>query len=1041
MAFNALPHFKSALFVFLNISLMCSTANKTVNGNLKTNAGLQQNERLIKGTVFSAADNLPLAGATILIQGTRKGTTTNFEGEFTYLIKSDDIENIVLEISYLGMETITQLVGNKSEFVFYLQESSDQLDEVIITSSYGTKKIKEEVVGSIATLSSKDIAVEQSSESIDKMVDGQIAGVLIENTSGVGGPVKINIRGQGSLSPLGNAVLGTSTQPLIIVDGVIIAEEAGIDSSFFDGSGSFSEDLANPLAQIDPANIESFTVLKDAAAVSIYGADGANGVILITTKRGRIGKPKFNFATQLGVSEAINQIQYLNGPQYNELRNEFLINDGGTPVPYNGVDTDWFDLLNGAGIFNKYSFNVSGASTKFSYRASFSHLNIDEPQKGNSTKQYNLGLNFGYNLDKFKASLSLTPSYIQKDAPNIFYSYAFVPTASPYNDDGTFSLLGVIGLGNPLAAIAQNKNITNSYGLFGSINLTYDLTDNIYFSTLFGLDFKDKEQDRYFSGENESGRSNRTFRLNGIPYDRWGRRVINNRNSTKWNWQGQAHYQNKNNEIHSVDGTIGFELSKEKANFDYASGAGFVNPNIINEVEDAIQDDDPNTGSDDTRDNQIYRDDINENSRVSFFSQVNYNYKKRYFVLGNLRRDESSVFGDDTNVAINGGLGISWILTNEDFLKNSNWIDFLKLKASYGTTGNSRIGSYRSKGLYNISQNGYNNFDDANASDAPNGSLSWEKNTKLNIGVDFNFLNMVSLTLEYYRDNISDLITGRDIPTETGYSSIQLNAASMYNTGLEFSAKVDWFKTEKFSWTTSFNIATLNSKVTDLVGLGTDFSTSERALAQRVGFSTSTIWGIKWAGVDPATGRDLVDVNGNIYDAVAYNDLFTNADWEPLGDRQADAFGGFNNTFTINRDLRLAIRGSFQIGGKRLIQDELISNYNVTFNRNLSVNAFDFWRGQGDVALQPLVAVNPLLNNLSKFIYDETNLRISNINLSYNVPTDKVSFLKTLSVNVDVTNVLYWYKDKSPKGRNGIREFRFTYPQARTISCGINAQF
>ncbi len=1003
----------------------------------------QETERLIKGKVYSAVDKYPLAGATVLIKGTSRGAVTDFNGEFTYLLRDNNIPDLILEAHYLGMKTSQQTVGNKSEFIFYLEESADELDQIIITSSYGTRQLKQEIVGSIATIRSEDIAVEQASESIDKIITGQIAGVLVENTSGIGGPVKINIRGQGSLSPLGNPNLGTSTQPLIIVDGVILTEEVAIDNNFFDASGAFSEDLSNPLSQISPESIESFTVLKDAAAVSIYGADGANGVILITTKKGKKGKAKFGFSSQLGISSAINQIQYLNGEQYSQLTNQYFANTGQSPVPYNGVNTDWFNLLNRNGVFTKYNFNISGGTNNLSYRTSINYLDIKEPQLGNVTKQINVGMNFGYNYKDLGLQISLTPSYIQKDAPNIYYSFALPPTLSPFNEDNTFADLGIQGLGNPLAAIEQNKNVANTYGIIGSINLNYTINNNIKASTLFGFDLKDKEQDRYFSGENESGQFNGTFELDGVKYPTWGRRLLNLRKSNRWNWQGQLTYETKIAENHQLDILAGLELSEEKTDFSYASGRGFVNPNVINNVADAIQDDNPATTRDETRALQTFSNDINYNSRVSAFSQLNYNFKKKYFFLANFRRDESSVFGDDTNVALNGGAGISWIISNEDFMSDEFWIDFLKLKVSYGSTGNSRIGSYRSKGLYQTSFNGYNGFDNAVPTAAPNGNLSWEKNKKFNAGIDLNIFKHVNLTLEYYYDDIEDLITSRDLPTETGYNSIQLNAASMYNRGFEFSTKVTWSQAENFKWVTSFNLATLENKVTELVGSGSSFSIAERALAQRIGFSTSTIWGVQWAGIDPATGRDLIEKDGAIYDAATYRTLFNNTDWEPIGDRQPDAFGGFNNSFTFFKQLTVAIRGSYQIGGDFLIQDELVSNYRISVNRNMSVNAFDYWANPGDLAAQPAVTNNnPIITNLSKFVYDNTYLKLNNINFNYNIPLSKDKlFLEAASVFVDVTNVAIWYKEKSPADRNGIREFRFTYPQARTISLGVNARF
>lgn len=1034
------------LFDGKNISFYIQKKQVLLTSTSSTNdsGAAQETERFISGTVYNAKDKQPLPGASIRIKGTGMGAITDFNGKFVYQLKGNNISNLILEVGFLGMESQSRQAGNNKDFVFYLQETTDELNPVVITSSYGTTKLKEEIVGSISTLQAKDIAVEQASESFDKMITGQIAGVMVENTSGIGGPVKINIRGQGTLSSLSGAITGTSSQPLIIIDGVVMSEEYAIDSSLFNGGGDFSENIANPLMKIAPENIETISVLKDAAAVGIYGADGANGVILITTKKGKKGKTQFGFSNQLGVSSAINQIKYLNGEQYTELRNEFMKNttSGYVPVAYNGVNTDWFNILNRSGIYNKYNFNVSGSTSKFSYRTNVSYTKIDEPQVGNESKQLNAGINLGYSSGKWDINLMLNPSFVQKDAPNIFYSFAYLPTLPVYNADGSYANLGLSGAtrGNPLAAIEQNKNEAQTFGLLGSINLSYKLNKNIRFSTLFGMDYTDKEQDRYFSAANESGQFNGTFILDGTTHAAWGRRLINERNSTKWNWQGQALFNKQLNENNEIDGVVGFELAEDKTNFNYKSGVGFLEPDHINAVTDAIRDDNPNTPQDESKDGQTYKNEISYNSRVSLFSQVNYNYKKRYFLLANYRRDQSSVFGDDTDVAHNGGLGAGWIISNENFLNSNSWIDFLKLKASYGTTGNSKIGSYRSKGLYNISQNEYNGSIGATTGAAPNGRLSWEKNTKFNAGFDFNIFKKIELTLEYYYDNKSNLITARDIPTENGYSSVQLNAASMYNKGFELTTRIKWIKSDAFKWTTAFNISTIDSKVTDLKGLGSDYSEANIALAQKIGYSTTTLWGINWVGVDPATGRDLVQKNGQIYDAKTYNELHTIADWEPIGDKQADAYGGFYNTFTFYNNLTLSVRGDYQIGGDLLASSVLIDQYNVTTNRNLSVNAYDYWRNPGDNVSQSAVTISPILNNLSKYVYDATYIRISNINLSYNVPL-KNTFLDALSVFADATNVAYWYKEKSPKGMNGVREYSYIYPQARTISLGVNAKF
>jgi len=997
----------------------------------------------ITGKVMSKSDNSPLPGVNIIVKATGLGTISNLEGQFGLAVKEEHAENLELIISFIGMETQTIKVGDKRYVEIFMEESVNELEQIVITSSYGTQKLKEEVVGSIETLTSKDIQVDQAFASVDKMLEGQIAGVNIETGSGALSPVKINIRGQGSLTPVGNALLGTSTQPLIIIDGVIMSEEMAIDNSFFDGSGTTAENFNNPLGQLAPEDIESINVLKDAAAVSIYGADGANGVILITTKKGKAGKTKFNFSTQHGVSQAINQIKYMNGEQYNEVRNAYLASQGIDPIPYNGVNTSWFDELNGSGAFNKYALSVSGGKEAFTFRVGLNYLHIKEPQRGNSSDQYRVSTNLGYNTDRFEAQLSFNPSIVQKDAPNIYYGYAFVPTLPIYNEDGSYSTVGVPGLGNPFAAIDYNRNKTDTRGFISSLNLKYNLSGNWNVSTLFGIDYKDKEQDRYFSGASESGQFNGSFELDGIEYPLWGRRTINNRNSTQWNWQAQTSYQKQINDHHYFDLLAGMELAEEKVDFDYASGKGFVNPEIIHPVSDAIQDDDPKTEDDERYKNQTYNSDINYNSRVSLFAQLNYDFKKKYFFLANFRRDQSSVFGDDTNVAYNGGAGLSWIISKESFLEQQLWLDFLRLRISYGTTGNSRIGSYSSKGLYSYCEfGGYNKVPYATPNSAPNSRLTWETNKKFNFGLDINMLSRFNLTIEYFYDNIEDLITSRDIPTETGYSSTQINGSNMYNKGWEASLRTQIIKNGDFKWNVNFNIATLKNKITSVRGFGDDYSSASRAVAIKEGFSTSTIWGLNWAGIDPATGRDLVEVNGQIYDSEAINDLFDATDWQPIGNTQDNFYGGFNTSLNY-KNISLSVRGSFKYGGNRLVDNDLISNYNFIESRNLSVNAYDYWRGPGDLALQPTVSkYNPFVNNLSKYIYDTSHLKISNISLSYKVPVHRANiFIKDLNVMMDISNVAYFYKQKSPDGKNGIREFMHTYPESRTFTVGLKMNF
>ncbi len=1003
---------------------------------------LAQNQRKISGIVFDKNDKTPIAGVNLKIKNTGVGVTTNSEGKFSYTLKASNIENTILEVTYVGYKTQLITIGNRSEFSIAMQEDASSLTEVVVTSSYGTKKRKEELVGSLVNLKGSDLQVQQSAESFDKMLQGLAAGVLVSGGTVQGAPIKIEIRGQGTLTALNGNLNSSSTQPLIIIDGVVMSEQPGFDNQLFDG-GVLGEQLTNPLAKISPEDIETLTILKDAAAVGLYGSDAANGVIIITTKKSKTKKLNITFSTQTGFSSPINQIKYLSGPEYFDIKREYNISSGQSPANAasnagsNTIDTNWFKLLNRDGSFQRYNFTIATGYKSWNFRTSFNALLNNEPQISNDFKRYGGNLNAGYSKNKFNIQLSASPSIITTNAPNTLFSFPLVPNIAPFNPDGSYALLGFKGFGNPLAVANQNLKKSTTLGLVASVNAGYNLTKNLKISTVFGIDYTDKEQNTYTSGDNESGQFNGTFtalNANGIltTYPNNGRRLDAYRTGLKWNQSTQLLYE-KTFSKHAIDGLIGLELQSEKTDNRRILGRGYINAGPIS---DAI-----NANS--YQDNSYFA----ENTRRSVFSQANYNYDKKYFFLINLRRDESSAFGGDVKAALNGGAGFSWNISSEKFLKNSKWIDFLRFRTSYGVTGNSRIGSYAALGLYTndlLLNSGYNGLPYSYPSSAPNANLSWERNYKSNFGIDLNVFEKFKFTFEYFRNNITDLITSRNIPSEIGFTSLSINGAEMYNRGFEFSVQANWVRNKNFKWTTNFNYSTLENKVTSLKGLGTVYSTSERVTAQKVGTSTTAIWGVRAAGIDQATGRELFLKNGQLYDAATYTSLFNSADWEVIGDTQPDFFGGIQNNFTFFSNLTLAIRASFRYGDEILIQDELESNYRILVNRNMSVNALDRWQNQGDIAQNPRVAPdNPVVPNSSRFIHDASHIKIQNINLNYQFPVEKLKskWIKGLAFSVDVSNVIYFYKEKSLRGRNGIAEYSNLYPEARTITLGFQTSF
>jgi len=987
-----------------------------------SNTNSQQSERLIKGIVLSASDNFPLPGATILIKETSKGVVTNMDGEFTYLLKGNDINNMILKVSYLGHKTIEIPVGEKTNFEILLEENVSTLDEVVITSSYGTKKLKQEVVGSIVTVNPKEIGIEQPVNTFDELLEGQISGLLIETNPQLGEPVTINIRGQGSLTPLTG--IGTSTQPLIIIDGIILSEETGLDgNNFFDGGeGNLEENLLNPLARVGVEDIESFNILKDAAAVGLYGADAANGVIIITTKSGKKGRIKYKASVISGVTNSFNGLKYLNGEQYQAVLNEYYTNNGdiGNVQNWNGVNTDWFKLLNQSGRFNRYNFGASGGTEHWGYRANIGYQSTKEAQKENTYEKLNSSFSLDYKNKKFNASFRFAPSVSIKNDPNKLYAFALPPNIAPYDENGDFTSFDTYG--NPLAVATQNKSESKTFAVLGSIGLNYNILNNLKLSTLFGMDFSNKDEDKFFSGLNGSGNFN-----DGT----LGRRFLRERDTHRWNWNASLYYNTTFNENHDFDALIGIETRQNKVDFSYARGNGFDNFTTPQPVE--------------TAEKQDYESDSSETTGRSVFAQLNYNFSKKYFLLANLRIDQSSAFGSDNNTAFNGGLGASWNISKESFLENSDFVDFLSLRVSYGTTGNSRIGSYRALGLYTISDTdtGYNGLNYGNVTSAPNPNLGWETNKKFNIGIDFNFLNKFKFTTDFFRDQIIDQIVTRDVIIESGFGSAQINGAEMYNQGIEFSIQSQWFKNESCSWKTSFNFTKIKNKVTALTGLGSDFSGAESARSQTIGYPTSALWGYNFIGIDPGTGRELFNVDGQIYDSATVASQFDSSDWRPIGNTQPDFYGGMRNNFSY-KNFNLGIIMSYTYGSDFLVDRTLYDNYRVLSNRNISVNIFeDAWLNQGDTAIHPIIAKNNrIISNSSKYLFDTSHIKLKSVSLSYNLPVNKYRLpLKSLSFILNGSNLYYWFKDKSPKGKNGVAEFRNRYPEMRTFTLGINTTF
>lgn len=993
--------------VYLQIVLMfcCVVANA-------------QNE--LNGEVISSEDNLPLASVSVRLLNTAKGTSTNNDGKFVLSLTDAELNTGVLELTSVGFKTRSYKLSGRKSIRIVLAKSLNELDEVVV-NAYTRPKRKEEVVGSLSTITGKELQTARPIESFDKMLEGMVAGVQVETNTELGTPVKINIRGQNSLTPLSTSnrtVLTTSSQPLFIIDGVPVIEQRRGDEpiAFIN-----NEELLNPIAGINPDDIESITVLKDAAATAIYGANASNGVIIITTKKGRAGKPKIGVSYSGGFSQPINQIKWLSGQQYHTLLRELYINEGRAPFDAEllagspTMNTNWFGLTNQYGNFTNLDFDISGGSETLTYRFSASWLDQQAIQKGNDFRKAYVRLRVDHQLSKkMNVTFSMAPTITMKNAVNVYGVVPMIPNIPAYNADGTYYETS-LGVPNPLAIINQNLNYHEGGTMNGKVEIAYKILPNLRFTTSFGIDALINKLNNFRSGKNATGRN-----FNGFAeiYDRTNFGWINF-NQLSWNGKIKGG--------HEIDATAGFEMQSQITKLLRGQGSGFTYYRL-NELSNAER---QNAASSRQRGNSI-----------SFYSQAGYNFNKRYFLTASARYDAASVFGTDVNATVNGALGLGWTISNEKWFSKADWLNLFRTRLSYGTTGNSRIGSYEAKGLYTFSNTGYNGFTSADPSTPPNPDLTWEKAYKWNGGVDFNFLKRFNVTVDFYRSTVDNAISLINVPVVNGFTSILENTAKMRNQGMDFTIQTDNIRNSSFNWTSTLVFGFNENKILSVKNNSERFSTSENATALRAGISTGAIWGFKQAGVDPQTGMEMFyDKEGKVVSADLLDINVQNAYF--LGNRLPKVQGGLVNAFSF-KGFFVTINFIYSIGGYQMVNYRNENNGRNLDNRNQSINMLDRWQQPGDITTIPrLSRTTRFVANSSRFMYENTFLKLSNVTVNYTLPkrwTDKVAGVRT-SVFANGTNLWYWYKQKSPKNRNGIREYRYDFPEAQSFTWGIRANF
>ncbi len=974
----------------------------------------------ITGQVFSDAGE-PLVGAYVLLKGTRKVALTNGKGAFTIKLEDKELTEGILIFTYVGYTKQEYKVSGHKSVNITLQRTNALLEDIVITNGYTKPKRREDVVGSISTVSAKELQTSRPIESFDKMLEGLVPGMQVVTNTELGTPVSINIRGQNALSQLSTSnttALTTSSQPLFVIDGVPITEQRKGDEplAFLN-----NEQLLNPLAGINPNDIETISVLKDAAAIAVYGANGSNGVIIITTKKGKAGKAKLDVGFSSGFSNPINRIKWLSGPQYHDLAKELYTNEGKDPVTAeklagsNEINTDWFGLSSRSGTFNDFSLQLSGGSELAQYRISADYQSQKSIQLGNDYNKYSFTLRLDNKLsNKINVTTTIAPTFVQKNALTIYSDLVpMVPNIPAYNADSTYYT--IVGVPNPLAVLNQNINYHEGGTLNGNTNIDYAITKNLRYTGNIGANILINKQNLYQSPLNETGRS-----LNGIA------RIYDRTNFT-WATFHQLNWKPKINERNRFDVLAGFQAQSSTTKLLLGQGSNFTYFRL-NELSAASS---RNAASSKSIDNGY-----------SVYSSIQYTLNDKYNINTSGRYDAASIFGNGVNSTVNAAVGVGWTISKEAFLRQSLFVDLLQLRASYGSSGNSRIGSSAAKGLYTFS-NTYNNQTSSSPSTLPNEGLQWEKSRKIDVGIDFNFAKRFRVVVDLYQSTLYNAISNITVQDATGFSSVLANTATMRNSGFDAGINVSVFK-GMFNWNTTLNMGYNKNVVLSVNDGQQKFGTSDDGTVLKSLVSTSAIWGYQFAGVNPATGIErFYNATGKLLET----DKNTSTDFPlsnamQIGDRNPSLQGGWINTFTY-KGMALTVNIMYSFGSDILANYRNEWNGNNLDNRNQSVNMLDRWQQPGDITNIPKLnrqAISKIffVVNSSRYVYNNTYLKLSNVTFSYTLPKAITQKIKTsITVFANASNLLYWNKSKSPKDRNGVAEYRYAYPETQSFTAGV----
>ncbi len=991
------------------------TVTAAANDDSSAGVTAQPQGITVTGTV-SGVDGTPLPGVAVVEQNTTNGMITGIDGSYAITVSGPES---VLLFSFIGYTTQEITVAGRDNINVVLEESTTEMDEIVVVA-YGTQR-KSSVTGSISTLKSSDLKT-NTSPNVNSMLQGKVAGVQVSNVSGKPGEAaNILIRGQSSLTS-DNGKMG----PLWVIDGVV------------SGTG----------AQLNPSEIESMSILKDAGATALYGSRATNGVILVTTKSGRTGENRFDVNVKLGISQQhLANFKLMDGQELYDYtmsmagiditkQEHLFLADKEKLLAH---DTDWFDFATKLGFSQNYTVSHTMGTDKVRNFLSGDFYNEQGTVKGYRYDRYSIRNNTDIKVnDRLSLQTRVAASYFEdKDKQHSLYSaMTYLPWDYPYNPDGTARTgkeSDWYGRDekNYVYDLPYYRMTNKQFGVNGSFKLEYRITDWLVFESNNNIGYRSQLREIYYDPRHTNAESD-NGRLQNINY------------YTTTKYANQLFRFNRTFEQrHIVNAFLGYEYSDYRYQTSDATGSSIP---IGAEVLDIAGNPYAVAGG------------KQENALQSAYFNANYTYDDRYNAQFSTRVDGSSKLSPTVRYGWFWTVGGAWSISNERFMEPVKWVDHLKLRFSYGSIGNiNTLDNYSWMSLYTLKTN-YNGIPAAFPHTYGNRDLTWEKCFETNIGLDGRIYNRLGITFDFYIKNTSDLIYYAAMSSLTGFAGQYRNIGSMKNTGFEVTLTPDIIVKKDFVWTASLNIGANKNRITELANNNADqFPVDSGIWIWRKGEDMYTYFLPEWAGVDPYSGVPLWYMTDKDTGERLLTGDIEKADQVISGSASPKFYGGIGTSISY-KGFTLSALGNFMYGNKVFHaarqfydNDGAYPTYNAMSLKSAPKGNWTRWEKPGDVATHPQAiwgGNNKSNNNSTRYIEDGSYFRLNNLTLAYDLParlTDKIR-MRNVQVYVSAENLFTITKFSGADVEVAVGKDRGSaaadlYPSVRRFSFGVNFSF